>query len=226
MAKEKLYYKIGEACKILDIQPYVLRYWETEFPVLKPSKSKSGQRVFGEEDFALIRRIKELLYEEGFTIAGAKKKLESELEAGGPQVAAEPARAPRRRPPASLTRRRPLLPRPRIRTRAPRRRSWRGYGRASTKRSKKRAGSSTTWSADAPRRAAGARGQLPAPIQPCPRLSLPVLSPLRGIALRAPEPSMRPRTPPVGTWRSLVAHLNGVQGVGSSNLPVPTNLSP
>jgi DNA-binding transcriptional MerR regulator len=93
VAKEQLYYKIGEACKILDIQPYVLRYWETEFPVLKPSKSKSGQRVFGEEDFALIRRIKELLYEEGFTIAGAKKKLESEIESGGPEVAAKPARA-------------------------------------------------------------------------------------------------------------------------------------
>ncbi len=85
MAKEKLYYKIGEACKILDIQPYVLRYWETEFQVLNPSKSKSGQRVYGEVDFQLIRRIKELLYEEGFTIAGAKKKLESELADGGPK---------------------------------------------------------------------------------------------------------------------------------------------
>lgn len=87
MAKAKLYYKIGEACKILDIQPYVLRYWETEFPILSPSKSKSGQRVYGEVDFRLIRRIKELLYEEGFTIAGAKKKLDGELAAGGPKTA-------------------------------------------------------------------------------------------------------------------------------------------
>ena len=85
VAKEKLYYKIGEACKILDIQPYVLRYWETEFPILSPSKSKSGQRVYGEVDFALIRRIKELLYDEGFTIAGAKKKLEAEIADGGPK---------------------------------------------------------------------------------------------------------------------------------------------
>lgn len=77
MAK-KLYYKIGEACKSLDIQPYVLRYWETEFPALKPSKSKSGQRVYSERDLEVIRRIKELLYDEGYTIAGAKKKLDSE----------------------------------------------------------------------------------------------------------------------------------------------------
>ena len=78
MAK-KLYYKIGEACKELDIQPYVLRYWETEFQALSPSKSKSGQRVYSAEDLELIRRIKELLYKEGYTIAGAKKKLEHEV---------------------------------------------------------------------------------------------------------------------------------------------------
>lgn len=81
MAK-KLYFKIGEACKKLDIQPYVLRYWETEFPALSPSKSKSGQRVYSEKDLQVIGRIKELLYEEGFTIAGAKKKLQGELESG------------------------------------------------------------------------------------------------------------------------------------------------
>ena len=77
MAK-KLYYKIGEACKRLDIQPYVLRYWETEFPLLAPNKSTSGQRVYSEQDLRVIQRIKELLYEEGYTIAGAKKKLEKE----------------------------------------------------------------------------------------------------------------------------------------------------
>lgn len=79
---KKLYYKIGEACKALDIQPYVLRYWETEFPFLNPSKSKSGQRVYTEQELSIIRRVKELLYEEGYTIAGAKKKLGVELEAG------------------------------------------------------------------------------------------------------------------------------------------------
>lgn len=82
VTSEKIYYKIGDACKELDIQPYVLRYWETEFPFLKPKKSKSGQRVYSAEDLSVIRRIKELLYEEGYTIAGAKKKLEAELGDG------------------------------------------------------------------------------------------------------------------------------------------------
>lgn len=81
---KKLYYKIGEACKVLDIQPYVLRYWETEFPFLQPSKSRSGQRVYSERELRLIQRIKELLYDEGYTIAGAKKKLEKELESNTP----------------------------------------------------------------------------------------------------------------------------------------------
>ena len=86
--QKRLYYKIGEACKILDIQPYVLRYWETEFPALSPGKSRSGQRVYGDKELALIRRIKVLLYEEGYTIAGAKKKLEAELTDGGVEGAA------------------------------------------------------------------------------------------------------------------------------------------
>ena len=81
--QKRLYHKIGEACKALGIQPYVLRYWETEFPALAPSKSRSGQRVYSEKEMEIIRRIKELLYEEGYTIAGAKKKLETELAAGG-----------------------------------------------------------------------------------------------------------------------------------------------
>ncbi len=99
MAK-KLYFKIGEACKELDIQPYVLRYWETEFPALSPEKSKSGQRVYSRQDLGIIRRIKELLYDEGYTIAGAKKKLEGELESGGlnergePKAAKKPAPKP------------------------------------------------------------------------------------------------------------------------------------
>ncbi len=80
--QKRLYYKIGEACKELDIQPYVLRYWETEFPALSPNKSRSGQRVYSDKELAVIRRIKELLYDEGYTIAGAKKKLESELANG------------------------------------------------------------------------------------------------------------------------------------------------
>jgi DNA-binding transcriptional MerR regulator len=92
---KKLFYRIGEACKQLDIQPYVLRYWETEFPVLSPKKSKAGQRVYSEEELRLILRIKQLLYEEGYTIAGAKKKLESELAADSlPELEEGPAPAP------------------------------------------------------------------------------------------------------------------------------------
>lgn len=91
----KLYYKIGEACRALDIQPYVLRYWETEFPILAPSKSKSGQRVYAEKELDVIRRIKELLYDEGYTIAGAKKKLEGEMALGlSPGAAPPPAAEP------------------------------------------------------------------------------------------------------------------------------------
>lgn len=88
--QKRLYYKIGEACKTLGIQPYVLRYWETEFPALAPSKSRSGQRVYSEKELEIIRRIKELLYDEGYTIAGAKKKLEAELASG---VLGEPVEA-------------------------------------------------------------------------------------------------------------------------------------
>lgn len=90
---EKIYYKIGEACKVLDIQPYVLRYWETEFPSLAPSKSRSGQRVYTQRELAVIRRIKELLYDEGYTIAGAKKRLEAELEGDGEPGGDGPAEA-------------------------------------------------------------------------------------------------------------------------------------
>src|SRR6202040_2413573 len=93
--QKRLYYKIGEACKALGIQPYVLRYWETEFPALSPSKSRSGQRVYSEKELEVIRRIKQLLYDEGYTIAGAKKKLEGELAAGTlGDPAAPPAPAP------------------------------------------------------------------------------------------------------------------------------------
>ena len=71
-------YKIGEVCKLAEVQPYVLRYWETEFPQLAPNKSGGGQRLYTRREIDVILRIKELLYREGFTIAGAKKKLETE----------------------------------------------------------------------------------------------------------------------------------------------------
>ncbi len=80
---ESRLYKIGEVCKIADVQPYVLRYWETEFPPLAPNKSGGGQRLYSQHEIDIILRIKQLLYSEGFTIAGAKKKLEGELAPGG-----------------------------------------------------------------------------------------------------------------------------------------------
>ena len=76
----KLFFKIGEVCEITDTQPYVLRYWESEFPALAPAKNSSGQRIYRRRDIETVLRIKQLLYEEGFTIAGAKKRLESELQ--------------------------------------------------------------------------------------------------------------------------------------------------
>src|SRR5438477_12424672 len=74
-------YKIGEVCKLADVQPYVLRYWETEFPQLAPNKSGGGQRLYTRREIDVILRIKQLLYTEGFTIAGAKKKLETDMNA-------------------------------------------------------------------------------------------------------------------------------------------------
>src|SRR5436309_11195918 len=84
-------YKIGEVCKLADVQPYVLRYWETEFPSLAPNKSGGGQRLYTRREIDVILRIKQLLYSEGFTIAGAKKKLDTEDVAPAPAVAAPPA---------------------------------------------------------------------------------------------------------------------------------------
>ena len=71
---DKLFYKIGEVSRITDIEPYVLRYWETEFPFLKPRKNKSGQRVYVKKDLELILEIKRLLYQERYTIEGVRKR--------------------------------------------------------------------------------------------------------------------------------------------------------
>jgi DNA-binding transcriptional MerR regulator len=91
----KLFFKIGEVCEITDTQPYVLRYWESEFPALAPAKNSSGQRIYRRRDIETVLRIKQLLYEEGFTIAGAKKRLESEM-AGRTET-------PQPTPPATVT---------------------------------------------------------------------------------------------------------------------------
>ena len=81
-AQRDVKYKPAEVCRLADVQPYVLRYWESEFPFLVPNRNAPGPRTYTERDLQLIRRIKELLYDEGYTIAGAKKRLETELKKG------------------------------------------------------------------------------------------------------------------------------------------------
>ena len=80
---QKLFFKIGEVCEIAGVQAHVLRYWETEFPMLAPQKNRAGQRTYRRRDVEIALRIKELLYDEQYTIAGAKKKLASETRAPG-----------------------------------------------------------------------------------------------------------------------------------------------
>ncbi|MBI3803255.1 MAG: MerR family transcriptional regulator [Nitrospirae bacterium] len=72
---DKLFYKIGEVSQITGLEAYVLRFWESEFPALHPKKSKGNQRVYTRKEIDLVLQIKQLLYQEGLTIAGAKKKL-------------------------------------------------------------------------------------------------------------------------------------------------------
>lgn len=72
---KKLYYRIGDVCEMLGLEAHVLRYWETEFPSLAPRKNKAGQRTYRPKDIDLLRTIRRLLYDEGFTIAGARKQL-------------------------------------------------------------------------------------------------------------------------------------------------------
>ncbi|HEX5412538.1 MAG TPA: MerR family transcriptional regulator [Terriglobia bacterium] len=72
---DKLYFRIGEVSELADTKPYVLRYWETEFPTLKPTKSATGHRLYRRPDVEMVLEIKRLLYEQGFTIEGARKYL-------------------------------------------------------------------------------------------------------------------------------------------------------
>jgi len=82
---DKLFFKIGEVCEIVGVEPYVLRFWETEFPFLAPQKSKSGHRVYKKKDVELVLKVKELLYDRGFTIAGARKQFSKARTVQGPQ---------------------------------------------------------------------------------------------------------------------------------------------
>ena len=80
---DKLFFKIGEVCELAGVQAHVLRYWESEFPMLAPQKNRAGQRVYRKRDVEMALRIKELLYEDQYTIAGATKRLNNEIRGGG-----------------------------------------------------------------------------------------------------------------------------------------------
>ncbi len=81
----KLYFRIGDVSRLAGIKPYVLRYWETEFPAIAPKKSGTGQRLYRRKDVELILEIKHLLYEKRFTIEGARKAIENRAKAPTPQ---------------------------------------------------------------------------------------------------------------------------------------------
>jgi len=83
---DKLYFRIGEVASLCRLPAYVLRFWETEFPQIKPVKSSTGQRMYRKRDVESVLHIKQLLYEQGFTIAGARQQLRSEIKADKTQT--------------------------------------------------------------------------------------------------------------------------------------------
>lgn len=93
---EKIYFRIGEVSELAKLPTYVLRFWETEFPQLRPTKSSTGQRMYRRRDVEFVMQIRKLLYEDGFTIAGARERLREQARSGRAQesaVASEPAQA-------------------------------------------------------------------------------------------------------------------------------------
>ena len=88
---DKIYFKIGEVARLTGVKPYVLRYWETEFKAIQPVKSPSRQRMYRKRDVELILKIKELLYQQRFTIEGARKKIRELLTEGEIEQLAAPA---------------------------------------------------------------------------------------------------------------------------------------
>ena len=87
---DKLYYKIGEVAKFTGVKTHVLRYWETEFKAIRPNKSRSNQRLYRKQDVELILHLKDLLYNQGFTIAGARKKLREKPASKAADAAPKP----------------------------------------------------------------------------------------------------------------------------------------
>lgn len=91
---DRLYFRIGDVAKLCDVPAYVLRFWETEFPQLKPNKGGTGQRLYRRREVETALRIRQLLYDEGYTIAGARQLLKTEQRQGAPQLSLIPANSP------------------------------------------------------------------------------------------------------------------------------------
>jgi DNA-binding transcriptional MerR regulator len=88
---DRLFFKIGDVAELADVKPYVLRYWETEFPMIAPQKSQAGQRVYRRRDVETVLLIKELLYKERYSIEGARKRIKELRKEAGPVLKAEEA---------------------------------------------------------------------------------------------------------------------------------------
>jgi DNA-binding transcriptional MerR regulator len=116
---EKLFFKIGEVCDITGVQAHVLRYWESEFPMLAPQKNRAGQRTYRKRDVEMALRIKELLYEDQYTIAGARKKLSSELRGASKLKVVPPPDANSQQPPTIQSAPPPVSEPPRPRYESP-----------------------------------------------------------------------------------------------------------
>ena len=89
-AAEQKLYRIGEVSRLTELKPFVLRYWESEFPMLEPVKSPTGHRMYRQEDVDLVFKIKRLLYDEGFTIAGARRHLRGNGSSGAEMASSAP----------------------------------------------------------------------------------------------------------------------------------------
>src|ERR1700743_3495174 len=92
---DKLYFRIGDVAKVCAVQAYVLRFWESEFPQLKPNKGGTGQRLYRRRDVEMALRIKSLLYDQGFTIPGARQVFKAEQKLKEPQLSLLPETAPK-----------------------------------------------------------------------------------------------------------------------------------
>lgn len=100
---DKLFFSIGEVQKLVGVEPYVLRFWESEIPRLKPGKGPNGRRMYRKRDIETVLAIKRLLYDQGFTIAGARKALATGAAAGGPRPSNRETLQEPERPPSEAT---------------------------------------------------------------------------------------------------------------------------